>query len=292
MRLATLALGDRPTLGVVRSRWVEPVPVGPGRPMSMMQVIREFDRHRAYLQGLAEVASPASRPLDDVELLAPLPDPGKVVAVGLNYVDHAGESQQALPAEPLLFAKFPSSIIGPSASITWDAGLTTAVDFEAELAVVIGRRARHVPTTDALSHVFGYTCLNDVSARDLQFSDGQWVRAKSLDTFCPMGPVIVTADEIRDPQGLRIGCRVDGQTMQEATTADMVFGVAELIAYVSRSLTLEPGDVIATGTPPGVGYFRDPRRLLEDGDSVTVWIEGIGELTNDVRVTDASRAPD
>ena len=216
----------------------------------------------------------------DGRLLAPIDDPGKVVAIGLNYVDHAAEVTMALPTEPLVFAKFPSSIVGPGAHIRWSRSVTDAVDFEAELAVVIGRSARNVPVGSALSHVFGYTCLNDVSARDLQFADGQWVRGKSLDTFCPIGPWIVTADEIPDPQALGIRCRVGDETLQDATTGDMIFGVAELISRLSHAFILHPGDVIATGTPPGVGWARDPKRLLGDGETVTVQIDGIGSLEN------------
>ncbi len=228
---------------------------------------------------------------DDAVAIAPLPDPGKIVAVGLNYIDHAAEAAMTLPAEPLVFAKFPSSIIGPGEAIAFDRGLTDGVDFEAELGVVIGRRARNVRTEDALDHVFGYTCLDDVTARDMQFGDGQWVRGKSLDTFCPIGPWIVTADEIPDPQALAISCTLSGEVFQSATTADMIFGVAELIARLSRSFSLEPGDLIATGTPPGVGWFRTPRRVLRDGDEVVVAIEGIGELRNPVRTSGSPTDP-
>jgi 2-keto-4-pentenoate hydratase/2-oxohepta-3-ene-1,7-dioic acid hydratase in catechol pathway len=284
MRFATFESDGVARLGVVQSgRWIEPIPPGAGRPTSMLELASGAEAWHSYLEDLAEIASPDCVLLDSVRLLAPLPNPGKIVAIGLNYRDHAAESQAAVPAEPLVFTKFGSSIVGPGAPITWDPHLTQAVDYEAELAVVIGRRARHVSPENALSHVFGYTCLNDVSARDLQFGDGQWVRGKSLDSFCPMGPVIVTADEVGDPQHLRIGCRIGDETMQDATTGDMIFGVAELIARLSRSFTLEPGDIIATGTPPGVGYFREPKRLLQDGDTVTVWVDGIGELTNPVR---------
>jgi 2-keto-4-pentenoate hydratase/2-oxohepta-3-ene-1,7-dioic acid hydratase in catechol pathway len=283
VRFATFDHLGSPTLGIVHSgRWIEPIPTDRGQPTSMLDLIRNQATWASYLEDLSEISTPQSRPIDSVRLLAPLSDPGKIVAIGLNYLDHAAESQQALPAEPLVFTKFSSSIVGPGAAIMWDRALTEEVDFEAELAVVIGRQARNVTRDDALSHVFGYTCLNDVSARDLQFRDGQWVRGKSLDTFCPMGPVIVTADEIDDPQGLEIGCRLGDETMQRSNTGDMIFGVAELIARLSRSFTLEPGDVIATGTPPGVGYFREPRRLLQDGDQVTVWVERIGALTNPV----------
>jgi 2-keto-4-pentenoate hydratase/2-oxohepta-3-ene-1,7-dioic acid hydratase in catechol pathway len=162
--------------------------------------------------------------------------------------------------------------------------LTAEVDYEAELAVVIGRRARNVPIDEALDHVLGYSCLNDVSARDLQVSDGQWTRAKSLDTFCPMGPWVVTADAIPDPRALRVQCRVNGEARQDTTTGELVHGVAELISYCSQSFTLEPGDVIATGTPGGVGAFRDPPVFLADGDTVEVEIERVGILTNRCRV--------
>lgn len=216
--------------------------------------------------------------------LAPVSDPRKVVAIGLNYVDHAMEATLEPPKQPLVFAKFPSSIIGPGEAIRWSRSVTDGVDYEAELAVVIGRPARDVAIEDALDHVFGYTCLNDVSARDLQFADGQWVRAKSLDTFCPIGPWIVTADEIPDPQTLSISCRIGNDMLQDGTTADMIFGVADLISRLSHSFTFETGDVIATGTPPGVGWFRDPRRLLGPGDEVTVEISGIGSLCNPVVV--------
>ena len=292
MRFATFESDGVATLGVVRAgRWIEPIPPGAGHPTGMLELTSGAQAWRSYLEDLAESGSPNSRPLDSVRLLAPLQDPGKIVAICLNYLDHAAESKAAVPDEPLVFTKFGSSIIGPGAAITWDPRLTQAVDYEAELAVVIGRRARHVSPADALDHVFGYTCLNDVSARDLQFADGQWVRGKSLDSFCPLGPVIVTADEVGDPQQLRIGCRIGDETMQDATTADMIFGVAELIARLSRSFTLEPGDIIATGTPPGVGYFRAPQRLLQDGDMVTVWIDGIGELTNPVLESPATTEP-
>jgi 2-keto-4-pentenoate hydratase/2-oxohepta-3-ene-1,7-dioic acid hydratase in catechol pathway len=216
----------------------------------------------------------------DADLLAPVPRPGKIVAIGRNYRDHATEEGVEPPAAPLIFAKWPSSVVGHGAEVCWDPNLTQRVDYEAELAVVIGQTARGVDVDEALDHVLGYTCLNDVSARDLQFGDGQWVRGKSLDTFCPMGPALVTADEIGDPQDLAISCSVDGERVQDARTSDMYFGVAEIISYCSMSFTLQPGDVIATGTPGGVGAFRDPPRYLGDGDRMTVEIERIGRLEN------------
>jgi len=205
----------------------------------------------------------------------------KVVCVGLNYVDHAREVELALPEKPLLFAKWQSAVIASGEPIVIPAGVEQ-VDYEAELAAVIGARVKGVSVENALEAVAGYTCLNDVSARVLQFADGQWTRAKSLDTFCPIGPRVVPRDEVGDPQSLRIQCRVNGESLQEASTADMIFGVAELVAYVSETITLEPGDVIATGTPPGVAFGQPDGRYLQDGDTVEVEIERIGVLTNPV----------
>jgi 2-keto-4-pentenoate hydratase/2-oxohepta-3-ene-1,7-dioic acid hydratase in catechol pathway len=221
--------------------------------------------------------------IEDLRLEAPIPRPGKVVAVGRNYPDHVTAEGSIPPTVPLLFAKWPTAVVGPRAEIRWDPGLTSKVDYEAELGVVIGRRTRRVEEAEALGCVLGYTCINDVSARDLQFADVQWVRGKSLDTFCPMGPVIVTADEIADPDNLTVSCRVNGVELQSASTARMFFSVARLISFCSEAFTLEPGDVIATGTPSGVGAFRQPPRYLGDGDVVTVSVEGIGDLTNTCR---------
>ena len=230
------------------------------------------------------------RPIDEADLLAPVPRPGKVVAIGRNYREHAEEEGVEPPTAPLIFSKWPSSVVGHGADIRWHAGLTEQVDYEAELAVVIGRTARRVVVADALEHVLGYTCLNDVSARDLQFGDGQWTRGKSLDTFCPMGPVLVTSDELGDAGDLAIRCSVGDDVLQEARTSQMYFSVAEIVSYCSMAFTLEPGDVIATGTPSGVGAFRKPPRYLADGDRVTVEIEGIGVLENTCRVESVSGA--
>lgn len=208
--------------------------------------------------------------------------PGKIVAIGLNYLDHIRESALERPQRPLVFAKFPSSVIGPADAIELDGSVTSRVDWEVELAVIVGRRMRRVAERDALDHVFGYTVGNDVSARDVQFSESQWVRGKSFDTFCPLGPVVVTAEEIPDPQRLALRTRVNGETMQDSSTAEMVFGVAELLAFCSRSFTLEPGDVVLTGTPWGCGEFMDPPRSLAVGDVVEAEVEGIGTLRNPV----------
>ena len=212
----------------------------------------------------------------------PIDRPEKVVCVGLNYRDHAEEQGTELPEAPLLFAKWPNTLIGPGEPIVIPP-ITKQVDYEAELGVVIGRRVRGTSAENALDAVAGYLCLNDVSARDLQFSDGQWVRGKSLDTFCPVGPHFVSADDVQDPQALSIRALVNGEVLQDSNTSNMIFSVAEIVAHVSQAITLEPGDLIATGTPAGVGAFRDPPIWLEPGDEVTIEIESIGALTNPVR---------
>jgi 2-keto-4-pentenoate hydratase/2-oxohepta-3-ene-1,7-dioic acid hydratase in catechol pathway len=216
--------------------------------------------------------------LDAVEYL-PAVNAGKVVAIGRNYHDHAVEGGSEPPKSPLLFTKFNNAITAHNAKVTLHA-ISEQIDFEAELAVVIGKRASKVKQEEALDYVFGYTCLDDVSARDLQFSDGQWVRGKSLDGFCPIGPFITTRDEIADPQALKIEGILNGEVMQSSNTKMMIFNVAYLIHYVSQGITLEPGDVIATGTPEGVGVFRKPPILLKDGDVFDVVIEKLGALRN------------
>jgi 2-keto-4-pentenoate hydratase/2-oxohepta-3-ene-1,7-dioic acid hydratase in catechol pathway len=267
---------------VVGDRWLAAAELLSGGPATMAELIAAGPTAVDALRDRIAAVSMAEdgHPLAEAELLAPLPRPGKIVAIGRNYREHAAEEGVEPPLAPLIFAKWPSSVVGPGAEVRWDPGLSAKVDYEAELAVVIGRRARRVRVESALDHVLGYTCLNDVSARDIQFGDGQWVRGKSLDTFCPMGPALVTADEIGDPQDLAIACIVGDERVQEARTSAMYFGVAEIISYCSMSFTLEPGDVIATGTPAGVGVFRDPPRFLGDGDLMAVEIERIGRLEN------------
>jgi 2-keto-4-pentenoate hydratase/2-oxohepta-3-ene-1,7-dioic acid hydratase in catechol pathway len=287
MRLVTMIVGDGQRLGVVRGDQVVEVPDSAGWPRTMRALagapLSVLESIAAWSAG--SLAGQPQHPLASVRLVSPIPDPGKIVAIGLNYADHAAEGGLNVPKAPLVFAKFPSTVVGPGDDVTWDRGLTDQVDYEAELGVVIGRRARNVAEADAIDHVFGYTCLNDVSARDLQFGDGQWVRGKSLDTFCPIGPWIVTTDEIPDPQALRIECLVNGEALQSSTTANMFFGVRQIIAHCSRAFRLEPGDVIATGTPSGVGVYKNPKRFLRDGDEMTIRIERIGDLTNRCRTT-------
>jgi 2,4-didehydro-3-deoxy-L-rhamnonate hydrolase len=211
----------------------------------------------------------------------PIERPQKIVCVGLNYRDHAEEQGADLPERPLLFAKWPNTLIGPGEPIVIP-DITKRVDYEAELGVVIGSSAHGVSVENALEAVAGYLCANDVTARDLQHGDGQWTRGKSLDTFCPVGPALVPAADVPDPQALGIRAILNGEVMQDSTTANMVFGVAQIVAFVSQAITLEPGDLILTGTPAGVGVFRDPPILLAPGDEITVEIDGVGVLTNPV----------
>jgi 2-keto-4-pentenoate hydratase/2-oxohepta-3-ene-1,7-dioic acid hydratase in catechol pathway len=249
---------------------------------SMLDLIRWNEDNFDTLKDKVSKSETEPGSVDEQALAAPIQNPPKIVAIGLNYVDHAAESQMDVPDQPLVFTKFQSSIISGTDAIEIPGELTEQVDFEVELGIVIGKKAKNISKEYALSHVFGYTVLNDISARDLQFNDEQWVRGKSLDTFCPLGPVIVTADEIPDPQSLNLGCSINGKTLQEASTKDMVFGVADLVSILSHSFTLEAGDVIASGTPPGVGFSRKPPIFLQPGDTVKTWVEDIGELNNPV----------
>jgi 2-keto-4-pentenoate hydratase/2-oxohepta-3-ene-1,7-dioic acid hydratase in catechol pathway len=223
-------------------------------------------------------------PLQEI-LFAPAIDrPSKIIAIGLNYQDHVQESKGKVPERPIIFSKFPNSLLGHREKIVWHDPITKKVDFEAELALIVGRTARRCTESEAGEIIFGYTCGNDVSARDLQFGDGQWVRGKSLDTFCPLGPWIVTADEIPDPHGLQIKSLLNGHTMQESNTSQMIFKVPELICFLAEHFTLFPGDVILTGTPSGVGTFRKPPIYMKDGDEIVIAIEKIGELVNTCHV--------
>ena len=220
-------------------------------------------------------------PSRDAYWFAPVPRPGKIICIGLNYRDHAAESKMPIPEKPVVFSKFSTAVIAPGEPVVLPS-TSQQVDYEAELAVVIGRRARHVSADRAYDYVLGYTAFNDVSARDFQFSDGQWQRGKSCDTFAPMGQTIVTTDTITDPHKLSIKLVLNGQTMQDSNTDQLIFGVPVLIEFLSQSITLEPGDVIATGTPPGVGFARNPPVFLKPGDEMEVLIEGMGGLGNPV----------
>jgi 2-keto-4-pentenoate hydratase/2-oxohepta-3-ene-1,7-dioic acid hydratase in catechol pathway len=234
---------------------------------------------------IREAPRSAIVPLTRTALRAPVPHPGKIIAVGLNYRDHSIESgAKEPPKTPMIFAKFTTSLSGPGDAIVIPAG-DPQVDYEAELAVVIGRKGKAIPAPQALQYVAGYMPLNDVSARAWQFSDKQWVRGKSCDTFCPTGPYLTTREEVPDPHSLSIFARVNGTTLQNSNTSKMIFKIPELIEFISASITLEPGDIIATGTPEGVGAFRTPPVFLKPGDTVEIEIENLGVLQNPVVAT-------
>jgi len=211
----------------------------------------------------------------------PLPLPGKVIAIGLNYKDHAAEAGVPLPESPVLFTKFTTSLIPSGAEIVLPKGVTQ-LDWEAEFAVVIGKRASRVSEADAMSYVSGYTCMNDVTDREAQSKDGQWVRSKSYDTFGPIGPVVIPASDIPDPHNLKIEARLNGETVQSSNTKNLIFNVPFLISYISQTITLEPGDVITTGTPHGIGGARKPPIFMKPGDVIEIEIEKIGILRNTV----------
>lgn len=250
----------------------------PGSP-TMMDLLRDvprsLDRVAELLDKGTGLATPARPPM------APIPRPGKILCIGLNYRDHAEETGAPIPNEPIVFSKFSTAIIGPNDPILLPPD-STKVDYEAELVVVIGERGRYIPEEKALDHVVGYMAGHDVSARDWQIekSGKQWLLGKSFDTFAPIGPYLVTKEEIPDPQNLSVTFRLNGQVMQSGSTSKMIFPVATLVSYVSRVVTLEPGDILFTGTPPGVGVARKPPVFLKDGDICEVEIEGLGTLRN------------
>jgi 2-keto-4-pentenoate hydratase/2-oxohepta-3-ene-1,7-dioic acid hydratase in catechol pathway len=231
------------------------------------------------LEAMAESGRCLKR--SQVRLLAPVPRPGKLICIGLNYRDHAAESKMPIPEKPVVFSKFTTAVIAPNDPVVLPP-TSEQVDYEAELAVVIGRRCKNVSASRAYEYVLGYTIINDVSARDFQFADGQWQRGKSCDTFAPMGPSILTTSEIADPHTLSIKLRLNGKTMQDSNTDQLIFGVPQLIEFLSETITLEPGDVIATGTPPGVGFARKPPVFLQSGDMMEVEIEKLGVLRSPV----------
>ncbi len=246
---------------------------------------RARDTHDALVRNQDALAEARERGWlvrsQDAYWFAPVPRPGKIICIGLNYRDHAAESKMAIPEKPVVFSKFSSAVIAPGEPVVLPS-TSQQVDYEAELAVVIGRRAKHVSADRAYDYVLGYTAFNDVSARDFQFADGQWQRGKSCDTFAPMGQTIVTTDTIKDPHKLSIKLVLNGETMQNSNTDQLIFGVPALIEFLSQSITLEPGDVIATGTPSGVGFARKPPVFLKPGDRMEVLIEGMGGLGNPV----------
>lgn len=273
MRLATYELDGAVECGVVLGDRVVALP---GETVKGI-----LERGPERWPEVAAQASGEGIALDDVRLLAPIPDPDKILCIGLNYRDHAQETGMAPPPVPIVFAKFRNSLAGATDPIVLPQA-SEAVDYEAELAVVIGRRCRGVQATDALDYVAGAMAFNDVSARDLQMQTNQWTMGKAIDTFAPCGPTLVFMDEIGDLQDLRVEARVNGETVQSGTTASMIFTVAEIVAFISSVMTLEPGDIIATGTPAGVGLARDPQLFIKADDVVEIEIETIGLLANPV----------
>jgi len=252
--------------------------------LTAQEILRCYDLATDFVTPAREAVDSGVLPtvdLADVKVQAPVPRPGKIICIGLNYMDHVLESGAEVPKAPLIFSKFDTCAAASEDPILLPKG-SEQVDFEAELAVVIGRRAKNIKTENAMDHVFGYTNFNDVSARDMQFADGQWQRGKSCDTFAPFGEFVATKDEIPDPHNLRIQFRLNGETMQDSNTNQLIFKIPELVEYLSRSITLEPGDIIATGTPPGVGFARKPPVFLKDGDVCEVEIDGLGVLINPV----------
>jgi 2-keto-4-pentenoate hydratase/2-oxohepta-3-ene-1,7-dioic acid hydratase in catechol pathway len=256
----------------------------PSLPNGMRALLEAMDGNFNRVEDAAGAAPREARlPMAEVALGPVVPDPRKIIGIGLNYRDHAKETNLPLPQTPAVFAKFPNTLIGNGETIRIPSA-TSHVDYEAELACVIGRRAKYVPVQDALAYVAGYSVFNDVSERDYQMRTSQWTLGKSFDTFGPFGPALVTSDEVPDPQTLGIRLRAGDELLQDSNTANMVFGVAELVSYLSSAMTLEPGDVIATGTPSGVGFTRKPPRFLRPGESVRVEIDRLGVLENPVRL--------
>jgi 2-keto-4-pentenoate hydratase/2-oxohepta-3-ene-1,7-dioic acid hydratase in catechol pathway len=278
MRLVSYDDGRGPRAGVLTGEEIIPLS-HPAR--SVRGLLGALDAAGLAELGERATAAPERVRVADVRLLAPVPDPEKIICLGLNYRDHAAESGQEIPKAPMWFAKFANSLIGAGEAIVLPAAHPDYVDYEAELAVVIGRTATSVDAASALRYVAGAMPFNDVSARDLQFQNPLWTSGKAVDTFAPCGPALVTLDEIRDLGALGLRTRVNGELLQEGNTRDLIFGVAETIAWLSRTVTLVPGDIIATGTPAGVGASKN--RFLRAGDQVEVEVDGLGVLRNPVQ---------
>lgn len=250
----------------------------------VLSLIAGWDSARPAVEAfVSQAPKEAWADLSSVTLLAPVPRPPKLICVGLNYRDHAIESNMEIPSVPTIFNKFPNVVIAPGETIVLPKA-SAKPDYEAEFAFVIGKGGRHIPADQWASHVFGYTIVNDVSARDFQLQTSQWLMGKTFDTFAPMGPWIVTADEIADPHTLDIKMTISGQVLQDSNTKELIFRVPDLIAFLSSVVTLEPGDIVSTGTPAGVGFGHKPPRWLKEGDECVVSIAGIGELRNPVTV--------
>jgi 2-keto-4-pentenoate hydratase/2-oxohepta-3-ene-1,7-dioic acid hydratase in catechol pathway len=262
-----------------------------GYPIDMLTYLQSGDKAQQAAQEVVNWVSSSYAslshqqfvyPISKIRIDPPIRRPSKIICIGLNYADHCREQKFDIPESLILFAKFPSAVIGPGDSITWSGEVSQQVDYEAELAVVIGRKARNVPEDKIYKHIGGYTIVNDVSARDVQFADKQWVRGKSFDTFCPLGPYLVTPNDVGNPHHLAIRCWVNGELRQDSNTDQMIFKIPEAIAFINRTCTLLPGDIISTGTPDGVGVFRKPPVFLKPGDVVEIEIEKLGRLRNPI----------
>lgn len=284
MKLVQCSHGGRNHLGLLTDDTTVKLLTDPKLPTSTVQLLQLGTRqHVLELLRAAEATAHAVK-LADVKLLAPVTSPDKVLCIGMNYVDHCAEQKAPVPTEPVVFNKFPSCIVGPSDDLELPTDVTSELDWEVELAIVIGQRCRNVSPQQAADYIFGYTVAHDVSARDWQLrrNGGQWLLGKAMDTFCPLGPCIATADSL-DPSNLPLWCRVNGETKQQSSTKQLVFDCAQVVSHLSRSgVTLLPGDVILTGTPPGVGVFQKPPVFLKPGDTVECGVEGIGSISNTV----------
>ncbi len=288
MRLVTFLQNGEVRLGALRTHDGQEVIVDlnraePRLPASMLDFLAAGERAQELaVEVLQEAPASTMHEREAVTLKAVLTNPGKIICIGLNYRDHAAETHQSIPEVPMVFAKYNNTLVGSGESILLPR-VTQRVDYEAELAVIIGKRGRSIAEAEAMDYVAGYSIFNDISARDYQMRTSQWTIGKTFDTFGPFGPALVTADEIADPHALALRLSIDGEVLQDSNTRELIFSIPRLIAYLSSVMTLEPGDVIATGTPAGVGFTRQPPRFLRPGETVRVEIEGIGVLENPVK---------
>ena len=286
MKIAAFSIQDNQHIGIVQDDRI--ISLTALQRDQFPACVKTFIERSSELRPLAEQLlkqrqnDEAVFALSDVTIQAPIPQPEKIICVGLNYIDHCKETGMEPPKSPVIFSKYSNAIVGHNHAVQIPVN-STEVDFEAELAIVIGKEAKHISEEESNDYIFGYTIMNDISARDLQFADGQWSRGKTADTFAPIGPVVVTHDEVGDPHQLDISLELNGEMMQNSNTRNLIFTVPQIISFLSQSMTLKPGDLIATGTPPGVGMGRNPKVWLKNGDRMNVTIEKIGTLSNHVQ---------
>lgn len=286
MKIAAFSIQDNQHIGIVQDDRI--ISLTALQRDQFPACVKTFIERSSELRPLAEQLlkqrqnDEAVFALSDVTIQAPIPQPEKIICVGLNYIDHCKETGMEPPKSPVIFSKYSNAIVGHNHAVQIPVN-STEVDFEAELAIVIGKEAKHISEEEANDYIFGYTIMNDISARDLQFADGQWSRGKTADTFAPIGPVVVTHDEVGDPHQLDISLELNGEMMQNSNTRNLIFTVPQIISFLSQSMTLKPGDLIATGTPPGVGMGRNPKIWLKNGDRMNITIEKIGTLSNHVQ---------